>query len=51
MSGQTVPVELWRGGQKIADAAAAFNEDEQTRQVVVSGDARTSRASNSTRCA
>ena len=33
MSGQTVPVELWRGGQKVGEATTAFNEDEQTRQV------------------
>ena len=32
VSGQTVPVELWRDGQKIGDAAVAFNEAEQTRQ-------------------
>ena len=33
MVGQSVPVELWRDGRKIADASASFNEDEQTRQV------------------
>ena len=31
MGGQTVPVELWRDGAKLADAAVAFGEDEQTR--------------------
>ena len=33
VSGQTVPVELWRDGQKVGEATTAFNEDEQTRQV------------------
>jgi uncharacterized membrane protein len=33
MSGQTLTVELWREGQKFAEQAVAFNEDEQTRQV------------------
>ena len=31
MSGQTVPVELWREGRKQAETQVAFNEDEQTR--------------------
>ena len=33
LSGQSVPVELWRDGAKIGDGSTAFNEDEQTRQV------------------
>lgn len=33
VSGQSVPVELWRDGKKVGDATTAFNEDEQTRQV------------------
>ena len=32
VSGQTVPVELWRNGRKIAETPVSFNEDEQTRQ-------------------
>ena len=31
--GRVVPVELWRGGRKVADATAAFNEEQQTRNV------------------
>jgi uncharacterized membrane protein len=34
MSGQTVPVELWREGAKQAETQVAFNEDDQTRQAV-----------------
>ena len=33
VSGQTVPVELWRDGKRVGDATTAFSEDEQTRQV------------------
>lgn len=33
LNGQTVHVELWREGQKAAETAVAFNEDEQTRQL------------------
>ena len=33
VSGKAVPVELWLGGRKVAEATTAFNEDEQTRQV------------------
>ena len=33
LSGRVVPVELWRGERKVAEATAAFNEDEQTRGV------------------
>ena len=43
MTGQSVPVELWRDGKKIADATTAFNEDEQTRQVNFPGDSRKAR--------
>jgi uncharacterized membrane protein len=34
ISGQTVPVELWRDGKKRNETTVAFNEDEQTRQAV-----------------
>ncbi len=33
MSGHTVGVELWRDGIKQGESAAAFNEDDQTREV------------------
>lgn len=33
LNGQTVHVELWREGQKAAETAVAFNEDEQSRQL------------------
>jgi len=34
MSGHTATVELWRDGRKQRESAAAFNEDEQTREVI-----------------
>ena len=33
MGGQTVSVELWQDGHKVAEKPAAFNEDGQTRSV------------------
>ncbi len=33
MSGQSVPVELWRNGKKVGEASTSFNEEEQTRQL------------------
>ncbi len=33
MNGRTVAVELWRDGVRKSESAAAFNEDEQTRQL------------------
>ena len=33
LAGRVVPVELWRGGRKVAEATAAFNEEQQTRAV------------------
>jgi len=33
MGGQTVSVELWQDGHKLAEKPVAFNEDEQTRSV------------------
>ena len=33
MGGQTVDVELWQDGRKLAEKPVAFNEDEQTRSI------------------
>ena len=32
LSGQTVPLELWRDGQKLAETTVAFGEEDQTRE-------------------